>query len=340
MAEARDFWLSSGFRLLARNGEGRLTLADDFLRAYFLRPEMLPLPESCASEVALHDALVAEPSLAVSAARLAALAVPDARENYETVLRFRDALTEQDTIEHCYLDLFQSGEIGIPPLFIDQLTHVILRNILDGCDDPMRLRAAEVLFRDQRVTQQEGAILLADDETVRAYAESGGGAGLGQLLKESGTSMRSVELDVLSEANDASYRARGDRFDYVLDISFTHPGLDCLCRVFEAWIRHLLDVEVSIQPLESIQDEKWVWHLGLDAVASGILNDLYRGVEVGEERLARMVSLFRLTFRDPALVLPHVAGRPIYLGMGMTADGVLRLKPQNLLFNLPLAQAA
>ena len=53
-----------------------------------------------------------------------------------------------------------------------------------------------------------------------------------------------------------------------------------------------------------------------------------------------MVSLFRLTFRDPALVLPRVAGRPVYLGMGMTADGVLRVKPQNLLFNLPLAQAA
>ena len=340
MAEERQFWLSSGFHLLARNGEGRLTLEDDFLRAYFLRPEMLPVPESCVAEIELHEALVAEPRLAVSAARLAALADPDARENYETVLRFRDALTEQDTIEHCYLGLFQSGRIDIPPLFIEHLAHVILRNILDGCDDPMRLRAAEVLFRDQRVTQQEGAILLADDEAVRAYAESGGGAGLGHLLKESGTPMRSVELDVLSEANAATYWARADRFDTVLDISFTHPGLDALCRVFEAWIDHLLDVEVAIQPLESVQDEKWVWHVGLDGVANGILNDLYHGVEVEEERLARMVSLFRLTIRDPALVLAHVAGRPIYLGMAMTADGVLRLKPQNLLYNLPLVQAA
>jgi hypothetical protein len=189
MAEARDFSFSSGFRLLARNEERRLTLADYFLGAYFLHPELLLWPESCAAEVALHDALVAEPSLAVSTARLAALADPDARENYETVLRFLEALTEKDTIENCYICMFQSGEIGSPPLFIDQLTHVILRNILNGCDDPMRLRAAAVLFRDQRVTQGEGAILLADDETVRAYAESGSGAGLGRLLKESGTPM-------------------------------------------------------------------------------------------------------------------------------------------------------
>ncbi len=340
MGERRDYWQSSGFHLLARNGEGRLTLEDDFLRAYFLRPEMLPMPESCAAEVELHESLVAEPRLEVPAARLATLADPDARENYEMVLRFRDVLTEKNTIEDCYIEIFQSGEISIPPLFIEHLTHVILRSILDDCDDPMRLRAAEVLFRDQRVTQQEGAVLLADDDTVRSYQQSGGAGGLGQLLAESGTPMRSVELDVLSEANAASYWARADRFDTVLDISFTHPGLDALCRVFEAWVRHLLDVEVSIQPLESIHDEKWVWHVGLDGVASGILNDLYEGVEVEEERLARMVSLFRLTIRDPALVLPRVVGRPIYLGMAMTVDGVLRLKPQNLLFNLPLAEAA
>jgi hypothetical protein len=35
-----------------------------------------------------------------------------------------------------------------------------------------------------------------------------------------------------------------------------------------------------------------------------------------------------------------IAGRPIYLGMAMTTDNVLRLKPQNLLVNLPLAEPA
>ena len=36
---------------------------------------------------------------------------------------------------------------GTPPLFINQLVHVILRNALDGCEDAFVLRAAELFFR-------------------------------------------------------------------------------------------------------------------------------------------------------------------------------------------------
>jgi hypothetical protein len=32
-----------------------------------------------------------------------------------------------------------------------------------------------------------------------------------------------------------------------------------------------------------------------------------------------------------------VAGKLVYLGLATTADGVVRIKPQNLLLNLPLA---
>ena len=35
-----------------------------------------------------------------------------------------------------------------------------------------------------------------------------------------------------------------------------------------------------------------------------------------------------------------VAGRPVYLAMATTPEGTLRLKPQNLLVNLPLAERA
>ena len=55
----RDFWRSSGFRLLRRDDSGHLAVTDDFLRAYLIRPEMLPTDESCAAEIALHDALLA-----------------------------------------------------------------------------------------------------------------------------------------------------------------------------------------------------------------------------------------------------------------------------------------
>jgi len=36
----------------------------------------------------------------------------------------------------------------------------------------------------------------------------------------------------------------------------------------------------------------------------------------------------------------EIAGRPVYLAMAMTPEGGLRLKPQNLLVNLPLAERA
>jgi hypothetical protein len=52
------------------------------------------------------------------------------------------------------------------------------------------------------------------------------------------------------------------------------------------------------------------------------------------------LSLFRLEFEDPGLMRPDIAGRPVYLALAMTAERKVRLKPQNLLVNLPLAREA
>ena len=145
---------------------------------------------------------------------------------------------------------------------------------------------------------------------------------------------------MLGEATAAGYFQRSDRFDTVLDVSFTRPGLDALCRVLEAWVRHFLSLEVTIQPLQSIRDERWAWHTGLDAEASALLNELWQGADPGQERLANLLSLFRLEFRDPRVVRSGLAGRPVYLGMARDGRGRLRLKPQNLLANLPLAGPA
>jgi len=35
-----------------------------------------------------------------------------------------------------------------------------------------------------------------------------------------------------------------------------------------------------------------------------------------------------------------VGGKPVYLGLAMNAEQTLKLKPQNLLINLPLAASA
>jgi hypothetical protein len=108
-------------------------------------------------------------------------------------------------------------------------------------------------------------------------------------------------------------------------------------RVMEAWIAHFLAVRVSIRSEREIEDAQWVWHVGLDAEASGILNDLYNRQAVDEARLSRLLCLFRLDFDDPADMRASIAGRPVWLAMAMDEQNRLRLKPQNLLMNLPLA---
>jgi hypothetical protein len=335
-----DFWRASGYHLLRRNGEGWLTVTDPYLCAYFNRPEMRPVAESCDVERAAHAALLENPRMAVAEARLDEFADADARDNWRVVLEFRDRLVAAGTVEACYIAQFRSAAVSIPPLFIDQMAHVILRNILNGCEDPLRARAAELLFRTQKVSQPDGATMMADEETVALHAETGGFVDLGRLLAEAEAPTKSIELDVLSDANSAIYWARSERHDTVLDVSFGRSGLDALCRVLESWIRHFLAVEVSIQPQDQIRDESWVWHIGLDVEGSAILNDLYDGNELGEDRLRRLLTLFRLTFRDAAEMRADIAGRAVYLAMAMDGDNVVRLKPQNLLVNLPIATSA
>ncbi len=335
-----DFWQQSGYHLLDRNDAGRLVVTGDFLRAYFDRAEIRPIETSCAEEIALHRDLMAEPLMSVPRHRLAALADPDVRENYEVVLAFREQLTRHPTLEAFYLDRARGDRGPYPQLFLDQIVQVILRGILDGCDDPFRLRAAEVLFRTQKVSITDGTVMMADEETVEMRAAQKGAGSGGALLTADTPAAANVELDVLNGDNLATYWQRSDRFDTVFEASLERFGLDALSRVLERWVDHFLGVAVSIQPVARISDERWRWHVGLDAEASAILNDLYEGREVDEARLARILALFRLEFKDTAAVVPEVAGRPVYLGMAMTADGRLRLKPQNLLVNLPITAAA
>ena len=333
-----DFWRDSGFHLLRLTENGHLAITDDFFRAYLSRPELKPVPESCDTERRLHAMLIDDPWRPVTPVHLVGIKDKDARENYQVLLRFRDRLAGAETLEAAYLSIFSDGPVDIPPLFLDHMVHIILRRILDGTSDPMLLRAGECLFREQSVTTQDGNVLVADSETVEMYAATGGFGSLGQLLRDAATPIRSVELDVLTEENRDIYWQRDTRFDTVLDISFTRPGLDALCRVLERWVLHFLGARVSIQPVQRITDEKWTWHVGLDAESSSILNDLYQSAPVSDARLARLLSLFRLEFADSAAVDPPLAGRPVYLGMAMSERNRLRLKPQNLLVNLPLAR--
>ena len=339
-----DFWVSSAYRLLRRDGRGYLAVTDEYLRVYFMRPEVRPAAESCAAELALHERLMNDPRGPVAEAELVALADADVRENYRVLLAFRDRLISSGSLEQSYLSLFKEdpkrGQAAATQLFLDQMAHAILRNILDGCDDFMRLRAAELLFRSQRVSLQDDAILLADEEIVEMHAEDATQTPLDLMAMADSGARRRIELDVMTAENKSLYGSRSDNFDMVLDLRFTGEGLDALCRVLEAWLRHFMALDVSIQPVQAIDDDHWVWHIGLDVQASAILNDLYQGNPVDDERSRRILALFELRIADQSVVLPTVAGRPIYLALAMTADNKLTLKPQNLLANLPLISAA
>ena len=333
-----DFWRACGYRLLTTGTDGRLTLTDDFLRASLLRPELAPVPESCAAELALHDTLMTAPRTAVGDAELAALADPDIRENYAIWLRFRGRLTAVPSLEAAYTALFKEG-VDVPPLMVQQLTEVLLRHLLGEGADPMQARAAEMLFRPQRIAvREDGAVMAADELTVELHSTTGGFGSLGELLQQNRVPTRTVDLDVLDESNAATYWERDERHDLAISLNRGRPALTALCRVLERWIAHFLGVEVGIEPKREIDDKRWVWHVGLDAEASGLLNDLYNRADVDEERMGRLLCLFELTFRNPADMRPAIAGRPVYLAMAMDSDSRLKLKPQNLLLNLPLAR--
>ena len=331
-----DFWVACGHHLCDRDEQGRILGTPDLWRAFCARPELLPPEEACAAERALHAALLADPLRDVAPAAVAALADADARENFSVFLRFRDRVAAQPTLEAAWLALYREGVAGVPPVFLQMLTHLVVRAAMEGIGDPFQLRAAELLFRPQRVGIHQGALLLADEEVVAMRAAGGDYGALGQLLVEAGAPPRQVELDVLSTENGHLYPGRSDAHDFALDIAEGRPGQHALARALERVCAHLLGETVSIRPVPVIEDRHWSWHVGLDAEATSIANDLWQGREVAQARLARIVWLGVLEFAEASRVLPQVAGKPVYLVLAMDAAQRLRLKPQNLLAGLPL----
>jgi hypothetical protein len=277
-----------------------------------------------------------EPGRLVPAGELNLLADQDAKHNYEVVLRFRDRLLEAGTVEACYRNLFKAG-VDVPPLFIEQMAHVVLRNILQDCEDPLQLRAAELLFREQKATIQEGHVLLADLETVEMHASGSQYGSLGRLIVEAQGATAKTNLDVLDRQNAALYWERESRHDTVISLTYGRPALDGLCRVLEAWIFHFVNVKVRIEPVRNIQEPRWAWHIGLDAEATAILNALWAGEQVEAGRMRHILALFRLTFDDPQEMRRDIAGRSVYLALAADGEDVVKVKPQNLFLNLPLS---
>ena len=85
-----------------------------------------------------------------------------------------------------------------------------------------------------------------------------------------------------------------------------------------------------------MRDAKFTWYVGLDSDGSRIGDLLWNGDALDDRSARRIVGLFRLTFRDPDVMIEKVRGDPVYLLLAMTEDKLLRMKPQNLVTGLPL----
>jgi Family of unknown function (DUF6352) len=325
----KDFWLSCGHHLLDRDQRGRLRVTDEFMKLYLARPELVPPPDACLAERGLQAALLADPWRPVAAAEIDAIAEPDAGENWHHLIALRDELATHHTIEAAYTNLMREN-IRLPPLFMDQLAHLILRNALDQCDDAYTLRAAELFFRPQRLTLHDGSLLAADQEHIDAS-----GAAFSPLASMLGLPQQ-FDIEVLSEANAGGYWERSDRFDLALDLTTGRRGVAALGAVIVRWVRHLLDIDIMVEPVEALRDVVLAWYVGLDANGTKIGDGLWSGAQIDAATCGQVVALFRLTFCDPTTVIERMADEPVYLILAMAPDRVLRMKPQNLLAGLPV----
>ncbi len=331
----KDFWLSCGHHLTDRDADGKLLITDEFLKAYLARPELAPPPEACAVERRVRTALLADPRRPIGTGEIAEIADPDARENWQLMVDFRDHLLRHKTLEAAYLDLIRRKVGDTPPLFLNQLVHVILRNALDGCGDPFVIRAAELFFRPQRMTTHQEALIAADEETIAGT----GVAPLSPLVSMLGIPA-GAQIDILTDDNAQSYWNRSDLFDMALDLTVGRRGLAALGEAIERWVRHMLSVGLAVEPLSEMRDVPLTWYVGLDTEGTRIGDALWRGEELDETTQRRVVALFRLTFGNSDPAAAPIGDDPVYLILAMTADKVLRMKPQNLLTGLPARRLA
>jgi hypothetical protein len=335
----REFWVASGHHLTRRADHGGLVATPELIMAYLARPELMPPADACEAERNLHAGLLADPLRPVSREDIAALADADGRENWTFMMNFRDRLIAAPSLEAVYTTLARNGAGDLPPIFLSQLCHLVLRNALEGCDDPYTLRAAELFYRSQRATMHDGALLLADAEIVEAQQHAQGdmhSSPLTALLQPKAFG----EMDVMDDENAWTYWSRSDAHAMVMNIGGNPKARAGLCRVIERWVGHLLGVVVKVETVASIVDRDWRWFVGLDSEGTRIGNALWNGVALDGSAAEHIVALMRLTIGDASLLDERVGTRPVYLILAMAADRVVRLKPQNLVVGLPLLSTA
>lgn len=330
--EQPDFWVSSGHHLVDRNADGGLVVTDDYLKAYLARPELVPPDEACPVERGLHAQLLAAPRAVVSTGEIALIADADARENLAVFLAFRDHLLAHATLEAAYLALVRGGMGKVPPLFIQQMTHLVARNAFDGISDARVLRAAECFWRTQRVTVHESSVLLADQEAIESHEHDRDHSPLLNMLGGPAVS----ELEILTDDNAGLYAGRSDAHDLVYDLTHPEKGRQALAQAMTVWTTHLLGFSPEYAPVDRFSGESFGWFLALDAEGTAIGNKVWNGGALEEAEAGRILALFAFTVPDHPRILADKRGRKAFAILGSTGDRLVRIKPQNLIAGLPL----
>lgn len=325
-----EFWVASGHHLTRLDARGRMLVTDELILAWLARPEVLPPREACAAERALHKRLTERPRAKVSEMELTALQDADARENWRYLLTLRDRLIAAGTVEEGYTQIVREG-VKLPAVFMSQLVQLVLRNALDGCEDPQVLRAAECFFRPQRCHVKDDRLLMADEELVQLFEQEIHSSPLTAMFSGGVDS-----LDLLGGGNEWTYWSRSDAHTMVLNFGGDPKARLGMASAIAAFLRHMLGLEFRVAPQTRADSIDLRWFVGLDPAGTAIGNALWQGTQPP----ATLVGLFRLEAEDDSCLRADLRGHPIWLILGLGADGAVRIKPQNLLTGLPLVEPA
>jgi hypothetical protein len=181
---------------------------------------------------------------------------------------------------------------------------------------------------------EDGQLTLSDDETTPRFNPHA----VSPLYSLLGMPA-DLEIATLGACNADTYWERSDLFDVALDLRTGEPGAAALIGVLTRWVSHLLAIDIVIEPLTELREAPLSWYVGLDAEATRIGDKLWHSGGIDDATRARLIGLYRLTFVHPTDMIQMVRGEPVYLLMAAGEDGLLRMKPQNLINGLPVRSA-
>ena len=139
------------------------------------------------------------------------------------MVSFRDRLLAAPSLEAVYVALARKGAGDLPPIFLSQLCHLILRNALEGCDDPYTLRAAELFYRSQLAAVHDGTLLLADAEVIEAEQHAQHDLHSSPLTAMLQQPKSFGEMDVMDDENAWTYWSRSDAHAMAMNFSAAMP---------------------------------------------------------------------------------------------------------------------